>query len=697
MLAEFFLRWPGVDGIIRSVIQGIPVGAVYALIALGFVLTYKTAGVFNLAFGAQAFVAAAVHWELHVWFGWNIVFSAAIAVLVVSPAVGLLLDLTLFRHLRSAPSAARMVTTIGLLVAIPNITKLVMRFERHLKTGGTGGADGLFSDRAVYYPFGDSYPMTRDELVQIAVGLAAVLGLGALFRYSGLGLRMRAVVESTRLAELSGVNSLAVGSFAWALSSAFAGMAGILIAPRFQNVEAQNFFELVIAGVAAAALGGLVSLPKAFAGAIGLGIASTLLPNILQTNSVLARGLNPSLPFVVLFAWVVLAPSLRGRRDVVDPLSGVAPPPPAPASDERSVTLTLMTRIFWAGVGLLLAWSVFAGIDSFWRARVQEMIAMAIIFLSITVMTGMAGQISLCQATFAAIGAFTATQLADQQGVSILAGMLIGALVAAAVGAVLSLPLIRLGGIWLSLATLGFALFFHAVIADLSWVGGGITKPATPRPLIGSIDFAADRAFIVLELAIFAVAATVVVLVRGGTTGRFLAALRGSEIAAASIGISQVRARVTAFALSAGIAGLGGALLASAQGNVNYPRNFGPFVGLFLVVIVVTLGSRTIEGAIQAAFGFVMFQPLILERAAPWLINHVQPFLHVERIPAVFREILFGLGALTYAKHPEGILEFQKRKSLNSIQRRLDRRAARTAPPESPPDASETVTVGGVS
>jgi branched-chain amino acid transport system permease protein len=677
MLAEF-LRWPGVDGIIRSIIQGIPVGAVYALIALGFVLTYKTAGVFNLAFGAQAFVAAAVHWELHVWFGWNVALSAAIAVLVVSPAVGLLLDVALFRHLRAAPSAARMVTTIGLLVAIPNITRWLMRFDRHVLTGGTGGADGLFSERAVYYPFGESFPVTRDELVQIAVGLIAVLGLSALFRFTTLGLRMRAVVESARLSELAGVNSLAVGSFAWALSSSFAGMAGILIAPRFQNVDAANFFELVIAGIAAAAFGSLVSLPKAFAGAMGLGVASTLLPNVLPTDSVLARGLNPSLPFIVLFGWVVLARSVRGQREVADPLSGVAPPPPAPASDDRSVLLTKATRGFWGVVLLVVGWAVFFAIDEFWVARVQEMIAMTIIFLSITVMTGMGGQISLCQATFAGIGAFTATQLADQQGVSILAGMFIGAFVAAAIGAVLALPLVRLGGIWLSLATLGFALFFHAVVADLSWVGGGITKPETPRPLIGSIDFAADRAFILLELGVFALVATMVVLVRGGTTGRYLAALRGSETAAASIGISQFRARVTAFSLSAGIAGLGGAMLASAQGSVNYPRNFSPFVGLFLVVIVVTLGSRTIEGAIQAAFGFVMFQPLILERALPWVINHIQPFGHVGKIPAMFREILFGLGALTYAKHPEGILEFQKRRSLNAIQAQIDRRVGPT-------------------
>ena len=665
------------DDLVRSIFQGVPIGAVYALIALGFTLTYKTAGVFNLAFGAQAFVAAAVHWELHVHHGWNVAVSAFIAVLVVSPVLGVALDFVLFRHLRAASSGARLVTTIGLLVAIPNITKLALRFTRH---PSTGGARGLFSGPdVVYRPVGDRYPITRDELVQIAVVVVAVLALGAMFRFTHLGLRMRAVVESPRLAELGGVNSAQIGSFAWALSSAFAGLAGVLIAPTYQNVDAANFFELVIAGIAAAAFGSLVSLPKALAGAVGLGVATTYLATVLPTDSVLARGLKPSLPFVVLFAWVVIAPGLRGQRDVADPLSGVAPPPPAAAADERSATLTLATRAFWTAVGLLVAWAVFFAVNDFWLKRVQVLLAVGVIFLSITVMTGIAGQISLCQATFAAIGAFATTQLAVEQGMSVLVGMLLGGVISALVGGLLAMPLVRIGGVWLALATLGFALFFHSVIAQLAVVNGGISKPRTPRPLIGSIDFAADRAFIVLELVVFAIAATIVLLVRGGTTGRFLAALRGSEVAAASIGIGQWRSRVTAFSLSAGLAGLGGGLLASAQQSVNYDVSFSPQVGLFFVVVVVTLGSRTIEGALQAAFGFVLFQPLILERALPWLINHVQPFLHVETISGLFRDILFGLGALTFAKHPEGILEFQKRRSLNRIQRRIDGRVAHRA------------------
>ncbi|MER3452887.1 MAG: ABC transporter permease, partial [Acidimicrobiia bacterium] len=147
-----------------------------------------------------------------------------------------------------------------------------------------------------------------------------------------------------------------------------------------------------------------------------------------------------------------------------------------------------------------------------------------------------------------------------------------------------------------------------------------------------------------------------VILVREGTTGRVLRALKGSEVAAMSIGIDPARARVIAFSLSAAVAALGGALPAMQRQNVNYDANFKPFVGLFWVVVA-TIGSRTVEGAIQAGAGFRIFPELVLKR---WL--SVSPGLQF---------VLFGLGAIAYARHPEGQLEFGKRRSLAAWQRRL--------------------------
>ena len=144
--------------------------------------------------------------------------------------------------------------------------------------------------------------------------------------------------------------------------------------------------------------------------------------------------------------------------------------------------------------------------------------------------------------------------------------MFVGALIAAAVGALVALPALRLGGIFLSLATLAFAFFFQNVLVNYSWVGGGVLPIAAPRPAIGPFDFGSgknngDNAFLILALIFLVVVSIAVIWVRSGTTGRYLDAMRGSEVAAASIGINRNRARVVAFALSAAIAGLGGGLL----------------------------------------------------------------------------------------------------------------------------------------
>jgi ABC-type branched-subunit amino acid transport system permease subunit len=154
------------------------------------------------------------------------------------------------------------------------------------------------------------------------------------------------------------------------------------------------------------------------------------------------------------------------------------------------------------------------------------------------------------------------------------------------------------------------------------------------------------------------VVSVLVILVRRGTTGRFLAALRGSETAAQAIGINPTRLRIVAMALSAGIAGLGGGLLATYKG-IATANDFNYFYGLFFVVIVVTLMPRTVEGAINAALGFTLIPVVLLEPLG---------------LSPGYQFVLFGLGAITYARHPEGVLEFQKRRSMAAIERRLPER-----------------------
>lgn len=639
-----------------SLIEGIPVGCVFALVAVGFVLTYKVSGVFNLAFGAQAYASAAVYYELRVKHGWPIPPAAGLAVLVFAPLLGLVLYWGIFRHLRNAPQVARLAVSIGLLLALPEIVKLAFNFG----SAPLFGVQGIVGNGDVIYHFG-SYAFFRDDLATIIVTLAAVLGLTLMFRYAALGLRMRAVVESARMTELAGISSDRVSSTGWVLSSAFAGLAGLLLGPLYPQLSSQNFFLLVVAAVAAAAFAGLSSLPLALVGGLGLGIGAQILARELPTNSILAQGLRPSLPFVVLFLVLILKPSLRRKREFADPLAGVDPPPPALAADERGPGLTRATHVVGVVLALVALWYFGAQANSYWLSLATQAVIFSIIFLSITVFTGMAGQISLAQGSFAAIGAFTCGQLATKHGVSVIVAALIGVAIAAAIGALLAIPALRLGGIYLALATLAFALFFESVIVKFTWASGGQLPIAVPRPTISTINFTSDRSFLILCTVALVIVGFIVVRVRAGITGHNLRALDGSEIAASSIGINPTRARITAFALSAGIAGLGGALLSMREGAANYDANFSVAFAMFWVVLVVTLGTRTVEGAVVAAIALKFF---------PELLNAIH-------VSATWQIVLFGLGAIAFARHPEGILEYQNSMLFNRLQGLLDRRRSR--------------------
>lgn len=686
------------EDLFRAILQGTPPGAVYALVALGFVLTYKTSGVFNLAFGAQAYISAAMYFKARTEWGWSSLPALILSVFVLAPAIGLALERAIFRYLRTASAVAKLVVAIGLSVGLPALFELLANF-----TAVAGSApQGIIADGSgVFYdPFG-VYPFSRNELVQMGVALIGMAGLALLFRYSAIGLSMRAVVESPRMAELNRIDSDRVSAFAWALSSFFAGMAGVLIAPRFNTLVAPDFFGLVVVAIAAAAFGRLVSLPRALLGGLVLGIFialfNTFLPRWTDTLpwlEPLRDNLTPAIPFLVLFGIFTLWPAIRRAPQASDPMSGVDPPPPGLTGAERSRTLTIATRVFGVGFLSIVGLVVFFRADDFWLFLVTQAVILGTIYLSITVITGFAGQISLCQGTFAAIGGFTVFQLADRYELSVLAAAAIGAVIAAAAGALVALPVLRLGGVWLAIATLAFAFFFDAVMVKLSWVGGGDTSllqgTRVPRPTLGPWDFADDKTFLVLALVVFTLVSLAVIQLREGTIGRTLRAIRGSELAAQSIGIAPARARIIAFAVSAFIAGLGGAMLSIHQENVNYGNNFAPVTALFWLVLVVSLSVRTVEGAAQAGAAFSLFDAVILRGSLfAWILRSP------ERVPGIFpispkwRFVLFALTAIQFARHPEGMLEYGKRRSTAKMDERLARRRARRAgevPPTDEPD-----------
>jgi ABC-type branched-subunit amino acid transport system permease subunit len=647
-------------------IPGLPYGCVFALVAIGLVLTYQTSGVFNLAFGAQAYVSAVIFYVTVVDHHWSKWAAFVLAVLVVGPLIGLILDRLLFRHMRAASVAVKLAVAIGLSIGIPSIVDWVLINKwpiigRLSSNGERLRPPGIAPNPDHVYHL-SSYHFDGTELFTVVVTVGLVVGLGLMFRYSSIGLRMRAVVESPRMVELAGVNSERVSGFAWVLSSLVAALAGVMLAPLYGNVAVDNFNVVLVAAIAAAAIGGMASLPMTLVGGLVLGVGQQILAGYLPLNSIFATGLRPSFPFLVLVAVLLVSPAVRRGKAVADPLAGVDPPPPALAASLRDASLDRLAKI---GFPLFIAAFLFVSLfmlSNHYLGLVTDALIYSVIFLSITVVTGMSGQISLCQMTFAGFGAFTAGQLANQQGLPFLVGMLAGAAVAAGVGVLVALPALRLSGLYLALATLAFAIMADSFLFPLKWIGGGAQGIGVPRPVMAGINFSSNRSFFLLCFCILVICSFVVILVRKGTIGTFLAAMRGSEVAAASIGINRARAKITVFALSAAIAGIGGALLAASTNHAD-AQTFTYQYSLVFVVLVLTTGSRTVEGAINASVGFV---------AIPEILSHFGNL-------AVLDFALFGFGTIQYAKHPEGIVEFQKRASMERINRWREQRRVRQA------------------
>ena len=294
-------------------------------------------------------------------------------------------------------------------------------------------------------------------------------------------------------------------------------------------------------------------------------------------------------------------------------------------------------------------------ISGSWIFTITQILVFAIVFLSIVLLTGMSGQISLCQASFAGVGAFTAGQLANHFGVSILLGIVIAGVFSAAVGVVVALPALRLGGLALALATLAFGLLADNIGFQYSWSGNGQSGISVPRPQLGSINFTSDRAFFLLVLVVLAICIVVVAAIARGTTGRQLAAFRGSELAAASIGVNPARLKIIVFALSAGIAGVGGALYASLDQSVS-SSDFNTLISLVLVVVIATVGVSSIEGAIEAGVAYVLVNTVLTSD----LPSQYSSLL----------ELVFGAGVIVYVLHPEGVVEVTKRFVLDHVLRR---------------------------
>lgn len=599
-------------------VLGLGTGAVYAALGLGLVLEHRVSGVVNFAHGAMAAYAAYVFVELrsvgdlvlpvvglpgrfHLGDRLPVGLCLVIAV-VMSAALAVAVHGLVFRPLRRAPALARVVASVGVLVALQAV--IVLRFG----TQNRPVAPVLPADPVTF----GGVIVPGDRLLLTVIVVVAAFALWALYRFSRFGLASRAVSDDPTTAALLGTPVERVAAANWAVAGVLAAVGGVLAAP-ITALNPGNYTLLVVPALAAALVGRLSSFAVTAAAALALGMAQSELVNLQSRFDWVPRvGLQQGLPLVVIVAAMAVAGrTVPDRSERVERRLPVAPRPEHVVAPTVVLTLGVVVALFTLG-------------SEYRLGLVTSLVATAVC-LSLVLLTGWAGQISLAQMAFAGVAGFVLSRVGDGLGVPFPVAPLLAATVAGGVGTLLALPARRFRGVNLAVVTLAGAVAVEELVFRNPGLTGGFVGNKVPTPSLLGLDLGIasggdypSARFGLLVLAVVTALALALVAVRRGRTGRRLLAVRANERAAAAAGVDVARLKLGAFAASAFLAGTGGAFFAYSQGQVSY-GSFGVFVSLSVLAAVYVGGIGTVSGALIGAAlvsGGIVFTAL--ERLAGW-------------------------------------------------------------------------------
>jgi branched-chain amino acid transport system permease protein len=591
---------------------GIVTGSIYAVAASGLVVTYTTSGIFNFAHGAVGMFLTFLYWELHIHHHWPTIVALVVVLFVCAPLMGVITERVLIRNLHGKETRVSLVVTAAMLLALygtaqaiwdPGHARVLPRFfEGH-------------RIRIVHVS------ITYHDLVVIAVAALTAVALRFLLFHTRLGVTMRAVVDDPELSSLNGAHPERVAQIAWAMGFVLAGTAGILIAPGLLIISHLQLTLLVVNGYAAAILGKLKSLPLTFLGAMILGLAEAYTigygTGFFHSLRFLG-GMKPILPTIFLFAILLFFPQVRLRAGRL--VGTQVPRVPG-----------LRQSLVGAAVLVAVA-SVFATqLSEFWVFNISLAFVFGMVMLSLVLLSGYAGQVSLMQMVFVGVGCLAMGHL----GGGSLLGVVLAAMLAAALGAVVGLVALRLEDLYLALTTLAFAVVGEWAF-NQRWAldTGGILK--IPRLHVLGLAFRSEQSQMVLTAVAFALIATLVLAIRRGRYGRLLAAMRDSPTACTTLGLNLVLSKTAVFAVSGAIAGVAGALFGGVRTSVT-PNDFLYLFSLVIFLIASFGGLTTVTGALFGGAFYVLI---------PELQKHI-PIHNIHNIG-------IGLGAIALADNPNG-------------------------------------------
>jgi branched-chain amino acid transport system permease protein len=691
-------------------ISGLITGAVFAIAASGLVVTYSTSGVFNFAHGALGMLCAYVYWDLrvndaHSWplfpkGTWPAPLALGFVILVFAPLVGALLYRVVIRGLQGTSEIVKLVVPISVLLALIATANWVWKPNDPHSIQPFFGADHRITVFGVV--------LLWHDVTILLVATVLAVGLRVFLYRTRVGVSMRAVVDDRPLLELNGGRPDRLSLFSWMIGVGLSAIAGILITP-FQggSLSATLLTLLVINAFAAAMFGRLRSLPLTFVGAIVLGYATRMAfdrPTGLMPKSFEWGGnLRLAVPMILLFVVLLVLPQDRLRGAVVQRTRERFTVPSTRhtliAACSFVIIVFLLTRIMAPSALLILS----------------DAIAASIIILSLVLLVGYAGEVSLATMAFAGIGGTVLFHHVGHDATSRagLMAFLIAIVTTAFVGAVIALPALRLRGLYLALATAAFSLGVEqmvfkefaaerriypatltllivaaltavyyayrshrlagaAIVAAVSLVVIAVAATnrwladerwsaifpngnlQVPRPRLLGIDFAPQSNFALLLASVFAFVGVFLVVLRRSGYGRRLTAMKNSPAACAALGMSVVRLKLSVFMLSAAIASLGGCLYAQEIGAVTAER-FSLFQSMTVLMLLVVAGAGYVSGGLTAGMMYAAVF-VVLQSVFTTIGSEIPAVQDVTAWLKSFTVVLPALIGIGLGRDPSGFL-----------------------------------------
>ncbi|MEA3055930.1 MAG: branched-chain amino acid transport system permease protein livM [Actinomycetota bacterium] len=603
------------------IVIGLSRGLVYGILALGLVLVYKGTKILNLAQPFFGLLGAFLAWWLTARAGFlpfeamsrpRMIVAALLTIALVG-LHGLMLERTLFHRLRNAPRLVTLVATLAIgQGTVGLVTILFSRNQRQAETLRIipTGIRSLIQ-------LGD-VNLTGGDLQVLLVVPVVALALAAYFKLSRFGVAIRAAADNGDAARLLGVSVDRVAMFVWAAGAALAALAGILLAAKEGSLAPSTLSTgFLVKALAAALIGGLTSLPGALVGGLVVGVGEAIINGYLS-NTI---GAADVVFFVAVVVMLAFRPQgLFGQRDDAEDTAAFVP---AVRDLPRRLQETAYPLLF--GFFGKLTFVVFAlAICNVTGAATNDVLTQVMIYamvgVSLTILMGYTGQISLGHWALAGVGAFASANLFGRFHVPFLLTLplvfVVGALVSLAIG----LPALRIKGLYLAVVTVTFSYAAELFLFKSGFFGGGTTGRAMPPVKLGPLDLDSptNRPLFVFTLGLLLLSMLLARNVLRSRVGRSFVALRENEKAAATLGVRLAPTRLLAFALSGGIAAVAGLLFALRTGTVN-AIDFPTEISLVLVLMAIIGGLPTLAGPLLGSF-IVFGLPFLLKFDNGWII-----------------------------------------------------------------------------